>query len=150
GGVRHDHRLPRRDLRVGLAGVPAARRPGRPGEAGALLPRRRRRHGRRGGPAVGVRPQRGRVHRAVADRVARLGGMTLRDARAAVRTGIVVMAVGGIAFLVLAVVLVPWSPVPGGTPHPVPADQVFTAEQVARAEDFSRWARAWSWSSLAV
>jgi STE24 endopeptidase len=55
-----------------------------------------------------------------------------------------------VALVVLAAVLVPWQPVPGGTPAPVPARSVFTADQVARAEDYARWARAWSWSSLAV
>jgi STE24 endopeptidase len=63
---------------------------------------------------------------------------------------LVVTAVGGIALLVLAAVLVPWHPVPGGTPAPAPASSVFTPEQIARAEDYSRWARAWSWSSLGV
>ena len=66
------------------------------------------------------------------------------------RVALVVTAVGGIAFVVLAILLVPWHPVPGGTPDPVPAASVFTAEQIARAEDYSRWARIWSWSSLAV
>src|SRR3954464_6226012 len=66
------------------------------------------------------------------------------------RVALIVTAVGGIAFVVLAIVLVPWHPVPGGTPAPVPAPSVFTAEQIARAEDYTRWARIWSWSSLAV
>lgn len=57
---------------------------------------------------------------------------------------------GAAAFVLLATWLVPWDPVPGGMPDPVPADSVFTAAQIERAEDFSRWARAWSWSSLAV
>ena len=39
---------------------------------------------------------------------------------------------------------------PGGAPDPVPAGSVFSAEQIARAEDYSRWARVWGWSSLAV
>jgi STE24 endopeptidase len=76
--------------------------------------------------------------------------MTLPDARAAFRTGIAVTVVGGVAVVVLAAALVPWHPVPGGMPSPVPADQVFTSEQIAAAEEFSRWARVWSWSSLAV
>ncbi|MEP9365619.1 M48 family metallopeptidase [Nocardioides sp. CN2-186] len=66
------------------------------------------------------------------------------------RVALVVTAAGGIAFVVIALLLVPWHPVPGGTPAPVPADSVFGAEQIARAEEFSRWARVWSWSSLAV
>jgi STE24 endopeptidase len=66
------------------------------------------------------------------------------------RTGIVVTAVGGLALLVLAIVLVPWGPVPGGMPAPVPATDVFTHDQIAAAEEFSFWARVWGWSSLAV
>lgn len=66
------------------------------------------------------------------------------------RVALAVLLVGGTAFVVLAALLVPWHPVPGGTPAPVPADQVFTSAQIARAEDFSRWARVWSWGSLAV
>lgn len=66
------------------------------------------------------------------------------------RVALVVTAVGGLCFVLLAVLLVPWSPVPGGLPDPVPASSVLSAEQIARAEEYSRWARAWSWSSLAV
>ena len=44
----------------------------------------------------------------------------------------------------------PWDPVPGGRLDPVPAGSVFSAEQIARAEHFSRWARVWGWSSLAL
>ena len=58
--------------------------------------------------------------------------------------------VGGAAFVVLAVLLVPWHPVPGGTPPPAPAGSVFTPSQVARAEGYAHWARLWSWSSLGV
>ncbi|THJ12609.1 M48 family metallopeptidase [Nocardioides sp.] len=43
---------------------------------------------------------------------------------------------------------VPWEPVPGGLPDPVAAATVFSPEEIERAEHFSRWARAWSWSSL--
>jgi STE24 endopeptidase len=66
------------------------------------------------------------------------------------RVALVVTAVGGIAFVVLAIVLVPWHPVPGGTPSPAAASSVFSSDEIARAEDFSYWARVWSWSSLAV
>ncbi|UMG92053.1 M48 family metallopeptidase [Nocardioides sp. TF02-7] len=58
--------------------------------------------------------------------------------------------IGAAAFVVLAAWLVPWDPVPGGAPTPADVDSVLTAEQVDRAEHFSRWARVWSWSSLAV
>ncbi|GAB3768064.1 STE24 endopeptidase [Nocardioides ginsengisegetis] len=66
------------------------------------------------------------------------------------RTSLVVTLVGGVAFVALAAWLVPWHPVPGGMPAPVPASSVFTPSQIDRAEDFSRWARVWSWGSLAV
>ncbi len=58
--------------------------------------------------------------------------------------------VGAVAFAVVAWVVVPWQPVPGGTPPPVRADSVFTAAEIERAEHYARWARTWSWSSLAV
>lgn len=58
--------------------------------------------------------------------------------------------IGLSAFVLIAVWLVPWQPVPGGAPEPVAADSVFTAAQVRRAEDYARWARVWGWSSLAV
>ncbi|MBZ5736762.1 M48 family metallopeptidase [Nocardioides mangrovi] len=66
------------------------------------------------------------------------------------RVSLVVMAVGGLAFIVLAAALVPWHPVPGGTPSAASADAVFTSAQVDRAEAYARWARVWSWSSIAV
>ena len=66
------------------------------------------------------------------------------------RVALVTLAVGGIAFVVLALWLVPWSPVPGGTPDPAPVSSVFTPAEIARGEDYARLARLWSWSSLAV
>lgn len=54
------------------------------------------------------------------------------------------------AFVLLATWLVPWHPVPGGLPKPVPADSVFTAAQIDRAERYALWSRVWGWSSLAV
>ncbi|WP_249410993.1 M48 family metallopeptidase [Nocardioides faecalis] len=60
------------------------------------------------------------------------------------------VVVGALAFVVIAVWRVPWEPVPGGTPPPVPADSVFTEAQIARAEHLAAWSRVWSWSSLAV
>ena len=62
----------------------------------------------------------------------------------------VVTLVGGVGFIVLAALLVPWNPVPGGTPDPVPARDVFTAAEIARGEDFARLARALSWTALAI
>ena len=58
--------------------------------------------------------------------------------------------VGALAFVVLAVLLVPWDPIPGGPLHPPSASSVFTAEQIQRAEDYSGTQRLLSWASLAV
>jgi STE24 endopeptidase len=66
------------------------------------------------------------------------------------RAALAVTLVGGVAFVLVALWLVPWHPVPGGTPPPASAASVFSPGQIQRAEDFSRWARVWSWSSLAV
>lgn len=66
------------------------------------------------------------------------------------RVALVVTAVGGLAFALLALLLVPWSPVPGGTPDPAPPTAVFTAQQIAAGEHYTHWSRVWSWSSLAV
>ncbi len=69
---------------------------------------------------------------------------------AARRTALVVAVGGALAFVALAWWQVPWHPVPGGLPDPVAPGSVLTDAQVARAEDYSRWARVWGWSSLAV
>ena len=66
------------------------------------------------------------------------------------RVSWLVLAVGGVAFVVLAALLVPWHPVPGGTPSAAATDTIFSQAQVDRAEDYARWARVWSWSSLGV
>jgi STE24 endopeptidase len=66
------------------------------------------------------------------------------------RTSLVVLLVGGVAFVALAAWLVPWHPVPGGTPPPASPGSVFTAHQVDRAEEFSGWTHVWSWSSVLV
>lgn len=60
------------------------------------------------------------------------------------------VAVGGTAFVLLAWWLVPWDPVPGGPAEPVRAEDYFSAEHIARAEQYSQWARTWSYSSLTV
>lgn len=70
--------------------------------------------------------------------------------RAERRIGLTVLASGLVVVLVLGALLLPWGPVPGGTPAPVAASEVFTDAEVARAEAYSRGARAWGWTSLAV
>ena len=66
------------------------------------------------------------------------------------RTSLVVAVVGAVAFVALSVALVPWDPVPWATGTVPAADTAFSADQIAAAEAFSREARVWSWSSLAV
>ena len=61
-----------------------------------------------------------------------------------------VALVGMVGFVVLAAVLVPWQPVPGGMPAAVPAGDVLTPEQLARAEDYAGTTRLIAWASLAV
>ena len=62
-----------------------------------------------------------------------------------------VAVVGAVCFVTLAVVLVPWHPVPGGGPSTLPApDTVLSPEQLARAEAYAGPARWLGWSSLLV
>ena len=62
-----------------------------------------------------------------------------------------VAVVGAVIFVTLAVVLVPWHPVPGGGPPTLPApDTVLSPEQLARAEAYAGPARWLGWSSLLV
>lgn len=61
-----------------------------------------------------------------------------------------VVLVGGAVFTLLAVLLVPWDAVPGGDLRPVDPSAYFTPAELRRGEDFARWSRAWSWSSLVV
>lgn len=70
--------------------------------------------------------------------------------RAERRAAWVVLLVGALAAAGVAAVALPWHPVPGGAPAPVDAADWFTADELARAEAYSRVARAWSWSSLAL
>jgi STE24 endopeptidase len=66
------------------------------------------------------------------------------------RVAVVVAIVAGIGFVVTALRLVPWEPVPGGMPAAVPASSAFSAQEIARGEHYALWSRIWSWSSLAV
>lgn len=66
------------------------------------------------------------------------------------RTAATVAVAAGLAFTVLAVVLVPWDPVPGGAPAPVDPHSIFTPDELARAETYARWSRVWGWSGLVV
>jgi STE24 endopeptidase len=66
------------------------------------------------------------------------------------RWSLVTLLVATAAFVVVAAVLIPWHPVPGGTPAPVPESEVFTRAQIARANAYSDTARHLAWASLAV
>lgn len=66
------------------------------------------------------------------------------------RVALAVTLVSTTVFVLLAVLLVPWSPVPGGTPAAVPVGEVLTPMEVARAEQFSGVLRRWGWAATAV
>jgi STE24 endopeptidase len=66
------------------------------------------------------------------------------------RWSLVTFLVAGVAFVAVAAWLIPWHPVPGGTPGPVPQTQVFSTAQIARANDYSDPARYLAWASYAV
>ncbi len=73
------------------------------------------------------------------------------DAARLDRRGAIILGVVALVGLTLAAgLLVPWDWVPGGRLTPMPASELFSREELARAEEFSQ-ARRWiSWSSLAV
>lgn len=71
-------------------------------------------------------------------------------ARTPDRIALVTALTGLVAFVALAWWLVPWHPVPGGTPAPVAAESVFSAAQIRRAEDYAWGVRILGWTSLAV
>ncbi|WGL53803.1 M48 family metallopeptidase [Nocardioides sp. BP30] len=66
------------------------------------------------------------------------------------RLSLAMAAGGAVAFVVLAVVLVPWHPYPGGRLHPPSAQSVFTPAQIERATAYSHAARWLGRSSLVV
>lgn len=66
------------------------------------------------------------------------------------RLSLVVFLGCGLAFVVLAGLLVPWSWLPNGDLRPVPAHQVFTTVEVRRMETYSGMQRHLGWASLAV
>ncbi|WP_205474700.1 M48 family metallopeptidase [Nocardioides sp. SYSU D00038] len=66
------------------------------------------------------------------------------------RVALGVLVVGLATFVLLAWWLVPWDPVPGGPLRPAAPEDVFTAAEIARAEEFSRVSMLWRYSSLAV
>jgi STE24 endopeptidase len=73
-----------------------------------------------------------------------------RAGRRVTQLSVAMTLVGAAAFVVLAVVLVPWHPYPGGALHPPPARSVFSAQQLERATAYSHVARWLSRADLAV
>src|SRR5215212_4177405 len=79
------------------------------------------------------------------------GGLPCHTCRVSERRwSLVTLLVATAAFVVVAAVFIPWHPVPGGTPAPVPESEVFTRAQIARANAYSDTARHLAWASLAV
>ncbi|MCA1983958.1 M48 family metallopeptidase [Nocardioides nematodiphilus] len=66
------------------------------------------------------------------------------------RLPVAMTAAAAIAFIVLAIVLVPWHPYPGGALRAPGVDTVFTAEQLQRATTYSHVARWVGRTSLLV
>lgn len=60
------------------------------------------------------------------------------------------VVLGAGAFALVAALVVPWQPVPGGWPGPVEASRIFTPDEIARAEAYAHDARLLGWASLLV
>jgi STE24 endopeptidase len=66
------------------------------------------------------------------------------------RAAWITTAVSLVVFVALAAVLVPWDWVPGGSLQPAAARDVFSGEEIERAEAFSNPQRYLGWASYAV
>lgn len=66
------------------------------------------------------------------------------------RISLMVVLVAGIAFVVLAGLLIPWHWLPGQHVEAVPARSVFTAAQIDRSEHVSALFRYAGWANLAI
>jgi STE24 endopeptidase len=66
------------------------------------------------------------------------------------RAGLVVAVLTGLAFVVLASLLVPWEWLPGERVHAVVADSVFSHAQISKDEHTSWMLRLPSWGNLAI
>lgn len=74
-----------------------------------------------------------------------------RDHDAVARRTSAWVALGsGLAFVAIAALLTPWDWLPGGELVPASADEVFSAAEIARAEDFSGHKWLLSWWALGV
>lgn len=70
--------------------------------------------------------------------------------RPSLRLSLAVTVVAGVAFVVVAVLLVPWHWLPGGHVRAVPARQVFSAAEIAHGEHVSGLLRHAAWGNLVV
>ncbi len=66
------------------------------------------------------------------------------------RGAVVQVCAAGAVLVVVAAWLVPWDWVPGGELAPMPVSDLFSSEEVRRAEEFARLRRLLGWSSYAV
>jgi STE24 endopeptidase len=66
------------------------------------------------------------------------------------RLSLAVAVVAGLAFLVVAAIVVPWHWLPGGHVQAVPAHQVFSADEIAHGEHVSGLLRHAAWGNVAV
>lgn len=66
------------------------------------------------------------------------------------RAAVAVLTASALLLIVLAVWLVPWDWVPGGELRPVAARRLFSAAEIARAEDFSATRRLLGWSAYGI
>ena len=66
------------------------------------------------------------------------------------KPALVLAVVAAGCLVALAVTLVPWDWVPGGALRPLPASDLFTPAEIARAEEYSSLRRYLGWASLAV
>ena len=71
-------------------------------------------------------------------------------ARPSLRLSLAVTVVAGVAFVVVAALVVPWHWLPGGHVDAVPADRVFSAGEIAHGEHVSGLLRHAAWGNLVV
>lgn len=72
------------------------------------------------------------------------------EPRPARSTALVVVLLAGVVFALVAWWRIPWHPVPGGSVAAADPTRFLSLAEIDRAEQYSRWARVWSWGSLAV
>ncbi|MFL6173810.1 MAG: M48 family metallopeptidase [Marmoricola sp.] len=72
------------------------------------------------------------------------------SSRTSAKVGLVVAILSGVAFVVLAALLIPWHWLPGQHVQAVPARSVFTAAQIDKAEHVSAMFRYSGWANLVI